>query len=329
MNKLFLFLSLFVLSPTFCLTQVSMEINPTETVVGVGTDQPKFEMDIHHKSGIPSVNSHNGLNLQNKGVNNQNWVLYVNNGIGSLQLYKGTELRGSFSPSTGEYTPVPGAPTLRQTPTLTNQLATIKKLRPTTYPVNTPKGSRKVYALLAKEVQRVLPDIVTQTGETESADNLAFSYTALIPVLIAAMQEQQVLLENQKNIEADLVEQLATQQAQIDALQKSVAQLVDQAQSSTPSINKIQLKQTYGLGQNHPNPFGQQTTIDYAIPPNTKNAHLNITSKTGQLLATYPLQTTEQGKIIIDNQSFTTGSYFYSLIADGKIIATKQMVISH
>lgn len=286
MNKLILWFTFFVLSTTFGIAQVSMEINPTETVVGVGTDQPKFEMDIHHKSGIPTVNSHNGLNLQNKGNLNQNWVLYVNNGIGSLQLYKGVALRGSFDPDTGVYTPTSPPPSLRNTLTLTDQLAVIKRLRPTVYPVN----SEKVYGLLAKEVQRVIPDIVSNIAEEGEKANLALSYTELIPILIAAMQEQQALIEDQAEKEASLEAQLESQQAQIEALQTAVAQLVNQSKSPILPSQNIQLEKAYRLGQNPPNPFDQQTTIEYQLPKNTQNASLKITSAMGQMLATYPIQ---------------------------------------
>ena len=65
------------------------------------------------------------------------------------------------------------------------------------------------YGFIAQEVQQLLP-VVVRTQETEDKI-LALSYTALIPILTKAIQEQQKLIETNK----DLVEKLAAENQQM------------------------------------------------------------------------------------------------------------------
>jgi archaellum component FlaC len=66
-------------------------------------------------------------------------------------------------------------------------------------------GQRFSYGLIAQDVEKVLPDIVnTINGDDgDGIQNLkTVSYTELIPVLVKAMQEQQVIIEElQKQVE--------------------------------------------------------------------------------------------------------------------------------
>lgn len=78
-------------------------------------------------------------------------------------------------------------------------------------------GDELQLGLLAQQVQRVLPEIVV-TGEGEDAP-LGIQYTELVPVLIDAVQEQQVAiqsleqrLDEQAELIADLVDRLGVEQ---------------------------------------------------------------------------------------------------------------------
>lgn len=102
---------------------------------------------------------------------------------------------------------------------LTNAVQLIKALKPSTYLYKTneykqmelPEG--KQYGLVADEVKQVFPSMVKQAVQPAKyenddrshgrmlADEVSFeavNYTAMIPVLIAAMQEQQAMIEAQQ-----------------------------------------------------------------------------------------------------------------------------------
>jgi len=107
---------------------------------------------------------------------------------------------------------------------LSNAISLIKALKPSTYVYKTneykqmelPKGRQ--YGLIADEVKQVFPTMVKQAVQPAKyenddrstgrvlADEVTFeavNYTAMIPVLIAAMQEQQAMIEElQRKIEA-------------------------------------------------------------------------------------------------------------------------------
>ena len=109
---------------------------------------------------------------------------------------------------------------------LNNAIALIKALKPSSYVYKTseykqmqlPEGNQ--YGLIADEVKQVFPSMVKQAiqpaqyeihegrdTETMVADEVSFeavNYTAMIPVLIAAMQEQQAMIEAQQMKIAEL-----------------------------------------------------------------------------------------------------------------------------
>jgi len=328
MNKLYssLFLMLFSLS---IFAQIQMEIDGTDSKIGIGTETPLFNLDVHHPTGIPTIINHNGFNLRNAASNGNHWTFYVNNGTGALQLYKNFTRVGQFNPTDGEYTDIQPSSLRRNVKPLTNQLAIIKRLQPTTFDFGSRNQTHKMYGFAAQKVQKIIPDIIRETGESNENLELAISYKRFIPIIIAAMQEQQAIIEQQQTKEESLEQQLALQQAQINDLQKMLSKLLAPSKSPDESTGSIILKDQLKLEQNHPNPFSQSTTINYFLPSTLKNAHLIITNLNGQLVAEYPIQQTGSGKIIVDSRSFTNGTYFYSLKTEGQIINTKKMMINN
>jgi hypothetical protein len=135
-----------------------------------------------------------------------NWGGYFSGSVYSTGSYQGSDrkLKKDISP-------------------LNNAVQLIKELKPSTYLYKTdvyeqmelPEG--KQYGLIADEVKQVFPSMVKQAVQPAKyenddsrsgrkvADEVSFeavNYTAMIPVLIAAMQEQQAMIEaQQKRIE--------------------------------------------------------------------------------------------------------------------------------
>jgi len=82
------------------------------------------------------------------------------------------------------------------------------------------------------------------------------------------------------------------------------------------------------LFQNEPNPFANSTIIKYYLPENTKNAVLTITTASGINIKTINLICCGLNQLQINSNELKAGIYFYSLVIDGKLIETKQMVIT-
>ena len=99
-------------------------------------------------------------------------------------------------------------------------------------------------------------------------------------------------------------------------------------QSSTTQ-NKFPTQQPGGavLYQNTPNPFDQNTVIRYTLYGNTQRASIIIYNMNGEQLKVYNhLQGSNQ--IEINGRTLKEGMYLYRLIADGKEIDTKRMVLT-
>jgi hypothetical protein len=136
----------------------------------------------------------------------------------------------------------------------------------------------------------------------------------MIPILLEAIKVQQ--------------KQIAEMQGQINAIEDNCCQ----NNTKSASIGETETTDLYGnlprLYQNAPNPFSSQTTIRFEIPQTVQNAQLHICNMTGSLLKTIQLNQRGEGNVIISGNEFNAGMYLYSLVCDGKIIETKQMLLT-
>ncbi len=82
------------------------------------------------------------------------------------------------------------------------------------------------------------------------------------------------------------------------------------------------------LAQNTPNPFTNTTTINYALPQKFTTAQIIIiTDKSGRQLKQLNISGNGNGSVNVDASTLSSGTYNYSLIVDGKVISTKQMIL--
>lgn len=159
----------------------------------------------------------------------------------------------------------------------------------------------KHYGLIAQELQEVYPDLVY----TRPDGYLSINYVELIPMLLTAIQTQQKELET---IKSQLEETSKTRKA--------------------TELNDVYEVSQTALFQNQPNPFTEKTTITCYLQPTIVKADLYIFDLTGKMVATYPLNDREKVAIEISGNSLQPGMYQYSLVADGKIIDTKKMLLT-
>ena len=79
------------------------------------------------------------------------------------------------------------------------------------------------------------------------------------------------------------------------------------------------------LAQNYPNPFKQKTTIAYNL--SQKNGSIIIFDLLGKSIATFQLDKM-QGEVILE-KDLEAGMYFYSLIENDEVVATKHMNVTY
>ena len=88
----------------------------------------------------------------------------------------------------------------------------------------------------------------------------------------------------------------------------------------------VELGKNAKLEQNVPNPYSTTTTISYYLPANTHNAYINFYASNGAFLKSVKLAGTGKGTINVTANELPSGAYRYSLMIDGKVVDSKQMV---
>jgi hypothetical protein len=86
------------------------------------------------------------------------------------------------------------------------------------------------------------------------------------------------------------------------------------------------------LLQNRPNPFDEATWIVYQVDliPSYKTASVRITDLNGKLVREIPVELhAGLNEVLYEHGYGASGTYLYSLVIDGKIVSTKQMVFAN
>jgi hypothetical protein len=83
----------------------------------------------------------------------------------------------------------------------------------------------------------------------------------------------------------------------------------------------------FALDQNIPNPFSSETVIKYTLPQEIKTASLIVYDLSGKQLTSFPLERTTTS-ITITSEKLAAGIYIYSVMADGKIMDSKRMIVA-
>jgi hypothetical protein len=146
-------------------------------------------------------------------------------------------------------------------------------------------------------------------------DPYGLRYAEFVTPLVKAVQEL-----------SDTNDSLKTQ---ISNLQTQISDMLQQMNNLKNSIILTSINGALPvLKQNSPNPFNNNTVIGYYLPSTTKYAQLVVSSVKGQLLKNIPLRNYGEGQVTINAGELAAGSYFYTLIADGQRIDTRQMILT-
>ncbi len=185
--------------------------------------------------------------------------------------------------------------------------------------------TRRTVGFITQDVKKVIPEAVKTAANMEGgeADYDVMQYDAILPVLTEAFKEQQqVITELQDRYDEQVEINLALE----DRLAKLEALL---AQPQTPSIGATSpaaASSVATLSQNRPNPTDGLTTINYTIAEDANNAQLVIYDINGVALQTIPVAA-GSGSVDVNVTNFTSGTYIYAIVVDGKNLARQKMVV--
>ena len=117
-------------------------------------------------------------------------------------------------------------------------------------------------------------------------------------------------------------EQMQTRLDQLEMQVKKLTALLETKAAITPVADGNT------LGQNAPNPFGKETAIEYNVQSMERSASIDIYDVNGKKLARYPITAKGKGALTVESEKLIPGMYMYSLVIDGREVATKRMIFS-
>lgn len=160
--------------------------------------------------------------------------------------------------------------------------------------------TKKHYGLAVEQLEEVFPDLVYEREDGTKGIN----YVEMVPILIQAINElsaKVAALEGEK----------------AEKKQKKATGLSDASES-------IQL---LSLGQNKPNPFSTQTDIEVSVPETVQTAFLHVYDLQGKKVQQVDITARGKQTVKMDAADLAEGMYLYSLIADGKVVETRRMIV--
>lgn len=179
--------------------------------------------------------------------------------------------------------------------------------------INDPEYIRKkteentnMIGFIAQEVKDVIPSIIHYD---DSNDIYSVEYLQLIPILAEAIKEQQKLIDAISS-ELSLVKAESTLKAATSI-------------ESYAEFSEIPL-----LFQNAPNPFYDNTVINFYVPEGSMKTKIYIYNMTGKQLKSIPITQIGKSSITVTGSEFEAGIYIYSMVIDNEIIDTKQMILT-
>ena len=217
------------------------------------------------------------------------------------------------------------------------------------------------FGFLAQQVAQYFPSAVKEVTHPAEFDSLGnevaaeFHYKAvdmsqLIPVMMSDLQRKTGTIQNQTI-------QISSMNGMIDSLQNQVTDLNNRLtqlenclsgilpllcqlnqsaiQANTPAAQEevrknlsvtLSNRETIILDQNVPNPFAEQTVINFSIPQTVQKAQIHFYDGQGKLMQSVDVVERGLGSLTVFGADLSSGVYTYKLVADGQVVATKKMM---
>ncbi|MCY7410479.1 MAG: tail fiber domain-containing protein, partial [Chitinophagales bacterium] len=200
----------------------------------------------------------------------------------------------------------------------------ILALKPSTYEYDTEKFSYKHFfsgttpGFIADDVVQIIPEIVKKCNDPVLFDSLGaqindvltyngLQIDGLIPYIVAAIQELNSKVDDCCNSGMHLQEQGSNPSQSIKIISESIAL----------------------LGDCVPNPTDGNTIITVKVPEKIGEAIIIFTDQLGKEVFREVITNRGYSDLNIETSQLENGIYHYSLVVEGKLIATKQLVKQH
>ena len=209
----------------------------------------------------------------------------------------------------------------------TDGLNIVRQVHPVNYKFKPETGLDPVtnnIGVISQEIQQIAPYVIRDTwmkldtNDVDSTQIHGVNMHAFWFILINAIKEldanNQALIARIDELESGSSGSNPYRHANPDNEEKH---------STNVQLSNVR---TIILDQNVPNPFAEQTTINYFLPDDVSKAQIIFYNNNGTVLKIVDLNEKGRGELNVFAADLSSGIYTYTLIADGKVIETKKMV---
>lgn len=165
-----------------------------------------------------------------------------------------------------------------------------------------PIGAKTQYAIAVNTVKSQFPDLII----TDAQGNEFVNYTQLVPILLQAIKELKVEIDELKNYANSL-----------QGAKKATTNI------NLGSSNIIQAS----ISQNTPNPYSGATNIKIIVPDDASDAYLDFITLSGKNIARIPVRN-GISELTLNSSDFASGTYIYTLVVNGCQISSKRMIVN-
>ena len=187
-----------------------------------------------------------------------------------------------------------------------------------------PSTSIRQSGFIAQEVEKAALEVGYNFNgihkPSDEMDNYSLSYSQFVVPLVKAVQE----LNKQKTEQDQKIEKLLQQ---LEVQQKVITELQKKSGSTTGIGSMNSDIAGFSMAQNEPNPFTHETTVKYAIPQSVNNAYMAVYDLSGKQITTLSIDL-KGSSLTITSEKLAAGIYIYSIVADGKIMDSKRMIVA-
>ncbi|MEM9885691.1 MAG: tail fiber domain-containing protein [Bacteroidota bacterium] len=282
--------------------------------LGIGEFAPSSRLHVQQAGSF----SNNGITLEDD--DGSIWNTYVDGADDYNFAFEG-DLTAFILDGTGEYVESSDESLKSNIAGLSPVLDRVLQLKPSQFTFNRDSLNRLAVGFIAQETEALFPNVVVEKDGIKG-----ISYNKFGVIAIKAIQELKVELEESITNNTQMQNEMDALKAEVAELKALLQTAVEHRSVQLDDTNALRKQAT--LAQNAPNPFQGITSIPYFIPEGTTQSSLRITDTNGSIIKEITIQHTGAGQLEIDANTLSNGNYFYTLVVDGQIIATKQMILT-
>ncbi len=224
---------------------------------------------------------------------------------------------------------------------INNAYYLLKQVKPYTFHYiqgidNIPLPAGNQYGFSAQQVQNIFPELVKAKTIKEMQDSsgnviapertiLTINETKFIPIIVSAIIE---LEKRNDSIMMAMNDRLNQLEVMLYKCCNSTNKNLANPSGNELTVTEVELanRMAVVLDQNVPNPFAENTTINYFIPEDIKYAQVIFSDNYGKIIKTVDITSSGYGVLKVYAANLSSGMYTYSIVVDGKVIDTKKMV---